>query len=97
MGVAALILGIVGISVAVIPMCGIVAFIPCLVGLGLGIADIVVKGKKGQPKGLGIAGTILNALAILFVLLWTLCFAAAASDPELAEAFEMEQVEITTE
>lgn len=97
MGVAALILGIVGIIVAVIPMCGIVAFIPCLVGLGLGIADIVVKGKKGQPKGLGIAGTILNALAILFVILWTLCFAAAASDPELAEAFEMEQVEITAE
>ena len=97
MGVAALILGIVGIIVAVIPMCGIFAFIPCLVGLGLGIADIVVKGKKGQPKGLGIAGTILNALAILFVILWTLCFAAAASDPEFAEAFEMEQVEITTE
>ena len=47
MGIAALILGIVGLVIAWIPFCGILALIPCLVGLGLGIADIIVRiGKR---------------------------------------------------
>ena len=69
MGIAALILGIVGLVIAWIPFCGILALIPCLVGLGLGIADIIVKGKRGEPKGMGIAGTVLNAVALLIVIL----------------------------
>jgi len=47
MGIAALILGIVGLVIAWIPFCGILALIPCLVGLGLGIADIILI---GDPK-----------------------------------------------
>ena len=91
MGIAALILGIVGLVIAWIPFCGILALIPCLVGLGLGIADIIVKGQRGEPKGMGIAGTVLNAVALLIVILWSIVFAAQTaslmSDPELKEAF----------
>lgn len=94
MGIAALILGIVGLVIAWIPFCGILALIPCLVGLGLGIADIIVKGKRGEPKGMGIAGTVLNAVALLIVILWSIVFAAQTaslmSDPEFKEAFSQE-------
>ena len=94
MGVAALILGILSLIVAVIPFCGIVALLPCLIGLGLGIGDIIVKHKHGQSKGMGIAGTVLNALALVFILIWTLLVAAqaaaVANDPNLQEAIQIE-------
>ena len=58
------------------------------------IADIIVKGKRGEPKGMGIAGTVLNAVALLIVILWSIVFAAQTaslmSDPEFKEAFSQE-------
>ena len=43
MGVAALILGIVSTIFGFVPFCGIIAFVPAVVGLILGIIDIVQK------------------------------------------------------
>ena len=45
MGIAALVLGIVSIIIAFVPFCGIIAFLPALVGLILGIIDLVIKNK----------------------------------------------------
>ena len=50
MGIAALILGIISIVIALIPVCGSIAFVPALVGLILGIVDTVKKGKAGEKK-----------------------------------------------
>ena len=58
MGIAALVIGIVSLLIAWIPCIGIIAIIPALVGLVLGIVDIVNKSKKKEPISIGVAGTI---------------------------------------
>ena len=83
MGLAAMIIGIVAVVLGFIPVCGMIALLPAIVGLILGIVDVSRKSKQQQPKGKGLAGIILNAAAIIVILLWTLVFAAAA--PRLEE------------
>lgn len=67
MGIASLVLGIVSLVVAWIPCVGSVAFLPALVGLILGIIDVVKKSKAKAPKGIGLAGTICSGIALLFI------------------------------
>lgn len=78
MGIAAMILGIVGVAMAFIPCVGVVALIPAPIGLILGIVDTILKKKKHLPAGMSIAGIALNAAAIIFVILWLFVFGAAA-------------------
>lgn len=70
MGIAALIIGILSIIIAIIPFCGMIALLPAIIGLILGIVDVVKKSKKGEKKGIGIAGIILTGLAIALCFLW---------------------------
>ena len=67
MGIASLVLGIVSIIISFIPFLNVVAFIPAMVGLILGIIDIVKKTKNKEPKGKSIAGTILSAIAMVII------------------------------
>ena len=64
LGVAGLILGIIGIAIGWIPVL-------CFVGLGLAIIGLIVSiigmskaGKAGSPKGTPIAGLILSIGAL---------------------------------
>ncbi len=95
MGLAALIIGIVAVVLGFIPFCGYFAFIPAIVGLILGIIDVKRKSKTQQPSGKGKAGIVLNAAAIIVILVWTLIFAAAA--PAMVESIEqaIEDVNVT--
>jgi len=78
MGLAAMIIGIVAVILGIIPGCGLVFGLPpAIVGLILGIVDVKNKSKAKQPKGMGMAGVVLNAVAIVFIILWTLIFATA--------------------
>ena len=78
MGLAAMIIGIVAVVLGIIPGCGLVFGLPpAIVGLILGIVDVRKKSKAQQPKGKGMAGVVLNAVAIVFIILWTLVFATA--------------------
>lgn len=70
MGIASLIIGICSAVLAIIPLCSFLTTIPALVGLALGIVEVVMKSKQSLPKGLGIAGIIVNGLAIIFALIW---------------------------
>lgn len=72
MGVAALVLGILSLVIGFIPVIGAIAFIPALIGLILGIVEIVKKSKENKPKGMGIAGTVLSAIAIVVIMFWVL-------------------------
>lgn len=65
MGVASLVIGIVSIIMSFLPCCSYFALFPAFVGLGLGIAELVKKGKEGEEKGMSIAGIILNIIAII--------------------------------
>jgi hypothetical protein len=76
MGLAAMIIGIIAVVLGFIPFCGYFALLPAIVGLILGIVDVTKKSKAQQPKGQGMAGIILNAVAIVVILVWTLIFAA---------------------
>jgi len=79
MGLAAMIIGIVAVVLGIIPGCGLVFGLPpAIVGLILGIVDVRNKSKAKQPKGTGMAGVVLNAVAIVFIIVWTLIFAAGA-------------------
>ena len=80
MGVAALVLGIVSVIIALVPLCGSIAFIPAIIGLILGIVDTVQKSKKQEKKGLAIAGIVLNAIAIVFIAVYTIAIGNAAKE-----------------
>jgi len=80
MGVASLVLGIVSIVIALVPLCGAWAVLPALIGLGLGIGELVTRSARREPRALGIAGLVLNPLAILIVLGWFLAFGAGLQE-----------------
>jgi hypothetical protein len=90
MGLAALILGILGLMVAWVPFCGAIAIMPCLIGLGLGIADIAIRGKKREPVAMGIVGTVLNGVALLLVLIVSIAVVMSKADqaPSFIESFK---------
>ena len=78
MGVAALVLGILSVVVCWIPCVNYFAFLPAVIGLIIGIVDAVQKGKKGEKKGIAIAGIILTAVAIIVISIWNFVINKAA-------------------
>ena len=80
MGIASLILGIISILIAPIPFCGSVAFAPALIGLILGIAFLVGAKKRSEPLGIGIAGTILNAISLSVIVIWTIILVSTSGN-----------------
>ena len=78
MGLAAMIIGIIAVVLGFIPFCGYFAILPAIVGLILGILDVKKKSNAQQPKGIGMAGIVLNAVALIVILLWTLVIGAGA-------------------
>ena len=70
MGIASLVLGIVSVVISFVPFSGIIALVPAIVGLILGIVDAVKKSKAEQPKGMSIAGIVCSAVAIVLIIYW---------------------------
>lgn len=94
MGVAALVLGIISIIIGFVPFCGVIAFFPALIGLILGIIDLVQKSKKSEPKGMAIAGVILTGIAIIIIALWIFVFGAIVAGT--TDYIDTHEDEITT-
>jgi len=78
MGIASMIIGIIAVIIAFIPCVGGIAFLPAIVGLVLGIVDVVQSRKKELPAGKGIAGIVCNAVAIVVIILWSVIFVGAS-------------------
>ncbi len=68
MGVASLVLGIIGIFTAVTFIISPLGFIGVVVGLILGIVDVVKKGKTGQNVTMGIVGIVICAIMVVTLL-----------------------------
>jgi hypothetical protein len=68
LGIAALVLGILSIPGALIP--GLDLLI-ALVGIVLGIIGWTRAGRRGQTKGLAVAGTILSVIGLICSILFT--------------------------
>ena len=79
MGIASLVLGIISLIVSFIPCCGALAIIPAIIGLILGIVEVVKKNKAGEPKGKGIAGIVLSAIAMVIIIVWFFVIGVASS------------------
>lgn len=85
MGVAALVLGIVSIIIGFIPFCGAIALLPAIIGVILGIIDIVSKKKKQESIGMSVTGLILSAIAVIVILFWVFVFGVAVSTTDMNE------------
>lgn len=71
MSITVLILGILGICLALIPVVGIMGFLPGLVGLILGIIEWQKSPKTvSRDEQFLKTGITLSVLAILFSLAW---------------------------
>lgn len=85
MGVAALVLGIISLIIGFIPFCGMIAFVPAIIGVILGIVEIVNKSKKSESKGMGIAGLVLSVLAIVIMIWWLFIAGVGLSNLDVNE------------
>lgn len=85
MGIASLILGIISIFIGIIPILGIFAFIPAIVGLIIGIIDLINRKNKGRKKALTITGIITCSIALVFIAIWAVIIGVASSSYQLKE------------
>lgn len=76
MGVASLVLGIIGLVLSFVPFIGLFGLVLAIIGLILGIIDWVQKKKKDEKHGQAVAGVVCSALAILFIIFYTILFGA---------------------
>lgn len=76
MGIASLVLGIISIVIGLIPFCGMIAIVPAIIGIILGIVDVVKKSKEEKAKGVSIAGIVLSAFAVIFIIFWVFVLAS---------------------
>ena len=75
MGIASLILGVISIVLAIIPYAGLfLAPVPTLLGLGLGLADLIARRKRRDYCGVAVAGTLVSAFALAILLGWLALF-----------------------
>ncbi len=84
MGVASLILGICSLLIGLIPGCGIIALLPAVIGLLLGIAFVVGAKKRNEPAGNGVAGAVLSAISVLVIIVWTTIIFLSSKDAHTA-------------
>lgn len=80
MGVVSMLIGIVSAVLGFCPLFSWLAVFPASVGLILGMVDVKRKFKPGQKKWQGRAGIIINAAAIVIILLWSMFFATAVCE-----------------
>ena len=74
-----MIIGIIGVIASFIPCVGMFSLIPVIVGFILGIVDTVMKGKHHLPRGMSIAGVVLNAIALLIIIVQVFVISASAA------------------
>ena len=81
MGIAGMILGIIGVVFAFIPLVGPFMAIPCIaVGLPLSIVGFVRNRRRNQGKGMAIAGIACTSVALLMTIISIALTASAVSE-----------------
>lgn len=72
MGIASFVIGSFSTTFSIIPFAGIIAFIPAIIGIVLGIMDIIQKRNTSDNTVFSIIGIILCTISILNIILWGL-------------------------
>jgi hypothetical protein len=79
MGIAGLVLGIIGAILSFIPGGGYFGWLICLVGIILSAIGMSKAKKANQPAGAAIAGLVLSIVGFVLSLGNLLCLIACAS------------------
>jgi hypothetical protein len=79
------------VVIGFVPFCGAWAVVPAIIGLGLGIADLVVKTRRGEQRGTAIAGVVLNPVAIVVIVGWYFLFVYGATQAMEDAQWQMQQ------
>jgi hypothetical protein len=77
MGVASLVLGIVGLVFSFMPVIGVIAWPLVILGVVFGAVGISKAAKEpGTPKGTAVAGLTCSLVGLLICVLWLASLAA---------------------
>ncbi len=79
MGIAGLVLGILGIIFSFIPGINWLGIILAVVGLILSIVALVTSKRNGQSNGPAVAGIVLCAISIILSIIVTVACVACVS------------------
>ena len=96
-GAASLVLGILTLLHGLLPVYGMFSFPYAVTGFILGFVDWRRNKRADAPRGLGVAGMILNALAVLFILTWLILLIVLWTQPAFREGFLEQSREILRE
>lgn len=72
MGIASFVIGAFSTAFSIIPFGGIIALIPSIIGIVLGIMDLIQKRNTNENRVFSIIGIILCSIAIINIILWGL-------------------------
>ena len=86
MGIASLVIGILGILLSWIPCLWPIVAVHVVIGLGLGVGDVIVKKRAAEAEseangdeqirqsriGISVAGICLNVIAAILTVVWRL-------------------------
>ncbi|SFT83504.1 Protein of unknown function [Actinopolyspora lacussalsi subsp. righensis] len=89
LGTAALVLGIIGVVLSLIPGIGIIAWPVVIVGIILGIIGIrkVSQGRATNKKA-AITGTILSGVGLVICIIWAILTISVFQSPEFQNEFQ---------
>jgi len=93
LGLASLIIGILALVGSVIPFVNYVSGFLAFVGLVLGVIALFLKGRK---RGTAIAGTVLNAIALILSIILAIVYTAGFATG-VSNAIETAQAESSAE
>lgn len=80
MGIASLVLGILGLLTSFIPFIGVVAWPMVIIGLVLGFVGLG-KARSGRAgAGMAVAGIVLSGLGLIVCIIWLVIFGKAANE-----------------
>ncbi len=79
MGIASMVLGIVGLVFSIIPCLWVWAILLTIPGIVLGFIALSAAKKAGTPKGAPLAGIICSIIGTVIALLWLIFAVLLAS------------------
>ena len=74
MSIAGMVLGIVAVTLAWIPLIGIVSIPLVLVGMPLSIISLIRRRQRGASLGMAVAGIATNSVALMFIIMYIFLF-----------------------
>lgn len=69
LGIASLVMGILALPLAFVPCCGMLAFVPAILGLLMAGAGIVLARVRKASGGLSTAALVVSGIAMVVVIL----------------------------